>query len=95
MSSAMEKMIANMLGFTPEQMHETLSGLQGLASGLGDTLKRIEEKQDAIAAQNVAILERLENVGRIDNTPSRSAGGGHRGKRIAAAGNSGDASGGD
>ena len=71
MASGMEQMIAKMLGFTPEQLHETLSGLQGLASGLAETLKRIEEQQTAILAAQTAIMERLENVGSKSNASPR------------------------
>lgn len=46
----MEAMIANMLGFTPQEMHETLQGFQSMIVDTKATLIRIEEKLDAVIA---------------------------------------------
>lgn len=50
MSSAMEKMVAQMLGFTPEQMNETLSGLKTLANDLKQKLDKNCQMQEEILA---------------------------------------------
>lgn len=51
MSTAMEKMVANMLGFTPAEMHQTLQGFQDMILTTKATLERIEGKVDEIATQ--------------------------------------------
>lgn len=50
----MEKMIAGMIGLTPEQMQQIANGLFQSATDGAESLKRIEIKLDAI-------LERLEH----------------------------------
>jgi hypothetical protein len=57
MSSAMETMVAKMLGFTPEQMHETLNGFRDMILTLKGTLERIEQNQAII----LAALERNDD----------------------------------
>jgi len=54
--NAMEKMVAQMLGFTPEQMHETLNGIRG-------KIEAAEQKFDQILANQAAILSHLERNG--------------------------------
>lgn len=82
MSSAMEKMVASMLGFTPEQMHETLDGFRQTITTLADDLAVIKtngEKALANQAVIIAKLERLENVGSIGNDGDSSGNAGRRG----------------
>lgn len=45
---AMEKMVANMLGITPESMHKTLSDFSTLATDLKAQLDRIESALEII-----------------------------------------------
>lgn len=71
MSTAMEKMVANMLGFSPEMMHETLSGFSTMITDTKATLERIEAKLDYLYSK----LERTDN----DNGSERgSIGDGNR-----------------
>lgn len=56
--SAAEQMVAKLLGFTPEQMQETLVGFRDTIVRVGETLARVEAKQDAILSR----LEAVENV---------------------------------
>lgn len=66
--TAMEKMVANMLGFTPEQMHATLQGFSEMVSSTKDTLERIERKLDAITASQLEVNEHGNGNNRDDNS---------------------------
>lgn len=73
----MEAMIANMLGFTPQEMHETLQGFQVMISSTKETLERIEGKQDEILAQ----LEGLKNdIAERSNGSKRGSSGNANGR---------------
>lgn len=63
MASAMEKMVASMLGITPEEMASMMTGFQGLLLTLKGTLERIETQGQENAAALAAIMERLDNDG--------------------------------
>jgi hypothetical protein len=74
MSSAMEKMVANMLGVTPEQMQEMLTGFQNLLANLGGKLDTIIAKEDENKALLLSIIERMEsNVGSKRKPASRGS----------------------
>lgn len=55
----MEKMIAQMLGLTPEKMNEMVGGFQTLLNTLNSRLETIEVNQKKI----LDTLERIENGG--------------------------------
>lgn len=59
--SAMEKMVAGMLGITPAEMSAMMTGFQDLLKNLGATLAEIKEQGEKNAAMLAAIMERLEN----------------------------------
>jgi len=54
----MEKMLASMIGLTPEQMQAMISGIQSAATNGVAALEKIVEQNAAILEK----LERLENV---------------------------------
>lgn len=57
--NAMEKMVANMLGMTPEQMHETLNGFRA-------TIETLKKDLDTIKSNQALILEAVKNDGRTE-----------------------------
>lgn len=57
----MEKMLANMLGITPEEMTQSITDFQNLAKDLKVRLEIIELKQDQILT---SLSERQVNGGR-------------------------------
>lgn len=59
--SAMEKMIASMLGITPEKMQEMTQQFEGGFEFFTSAILEIKNKQDLILHQQALILERLEN----------------------------------
>jgi len=67
MASAMEKMVAGMLGITPEEMGAMMTGFQDLLKNLASTLAEIKAQGEANAATLAAILERLEDGGSNDS----------------------------
>lgn len=69
----MEKMIAQMLGITPEQMGEMITGFQSLLTGLQTRLAEIERKQDLI----LAAMGVQEDGGRNDSNSSTGDGDGN------------------
>lgn len=49
MNGALEKMLGNMLGVKPEELHGMVTNTIGLLTNLTDTLVRIENKVDYLA----------------------------------------------
>lgn len=92
MASAMEKMVASMLGITPEEMGAMMTGFQDLLKNLGDKLEAIRAQGEENNALLLALTERLENgPGKPTSGGNRSRGGN---AALPAPGN-GSASGGD
>jgi hypothetical protein len=85
--SAMEAMVAKMIGFTPEQMQQTITEFRDTIVNVRDLLTRVEQKQDAI-------LTRIEGLENERNNGSASRGGGSRRGR-AGVGGGGDTPGSD
>lgn len=69
----MEKMIAQMLGITPDDMGKMITGFQELLTGLQTRLSEIERKQDAILAHMGATPN---EYGTDDGNDNRDASGG-------------------
>ena len=80
MATAMEKMVASMLGISPEEMQAMLTGFQDLFKNLAGKLDEIREVEQANSNKLDAIIERMESVGTKPN-----------GKRPASNGGSGSA----
>lgn len=95
MASAMEKMVASMLGITPEEMGAMMTGFQELLKNLSTTLGDIKAQGEANNALLIALMERLENDGsRNSGKPAGKRSGNT--PRIAGSGDaSGDAGTGD
>lgn len=74
MASAMEKMVASMLGITPEEMGAMMTGFQELLKNLSTTLGDIKAQGEANNALLIALMERLENDGsRNSGKPARKS----------------------
>lgn len=69
--NAMDKMIASMLGITPEGMQQMVTDFKNTISSVGSRLQAIEEKQDKI----LSILE-----GQINERSSSDGVGGANGR---------------
>jgi uncharacterized membrane protein YdfJ with MMPL/SSD domain len=95
--SAMDKMIAQMLGVNPQELAEMASNAQSAILAVQEQANRIEQMQALMNDKLDAILERLPTEGKsdADGRPKRSRGSGGVGpigKRGANGGDS-DASG--
>lgn len=51
MATGMERMMASMLGVTPEQMQETIQNAVALLANINERFEVIERKQDEILAE--------------------------------------------
>lgn len=67
--AAMDKMIASMLGITPEGMHEMVGGFQSMIIGLNAKLTEIQEDQKEI----LTLLKGKEDGGSIPGSVDRNS----------------------
>lgn len=72
MATAMEKMVAGMLGITPEEMGAMMTGFQDLLKNLAATLAEIKAQGEANNALLTSILEKVESNGNRGSKPRRS-----------------------
>lgn len=68
----LEKMIAGMIGVTPEEMTKMIDDFRTMLSGLGETLGTIKDQN----AEILTLLKEQSNVGSDSNRDAPSVGSG-------------------
>ena len=62
MSTGMEKMLASMLGITPEQMKDTINEAVNLLGTISEKFERMENRLDKIA-EKLGVESEIKNDG--------------------------------